>query len=1029
MDVPNPAPPSPLEPKPVAPLLPPVLTGTGALLWLWVLPIAILLLLNVQGYALIEGNMDARQRGNAHLLGEAGLVNLGVAIGLFVASRRRAARTSEAGGTLTIWHGVAAVAVQVAYLWLALSFSGSDLLPRTVTDWIYTTQRYQYNQFAFAMLPLFWGLVRVACARPAKGRGKALVVNLGLVIGAPVVLYALFMVLARVDRFFQVTSYLVAVLVISLGVLMFVALIRGLALGMRDFERWSATGERIAILVFALVLPMAGLLLNREIEFPNDFQAWEVYALTALNAVILLLASCWHERRPLLSLGLLCATLPFSLYFFMVFLPFLPLSILAVIAMGAGFLVLTPTVLLILHLSLLNKARRGSSGRRLAVGTVCFLLLPGFFTVRGLADKAALNAALDYVYSPAVHSGAITYDSSRTNLKRALANHRSYKNGIYYPLLSDYYSWLVFDNLVLPDNKLARLEQAFFGEAGTAEDADPVRRNRNSFWGDGSRRSVRDRNRMPQANPPSRDVAVDALTVSGMLADEGNAEATEATATVVTLKLTLSSRDSMSAEYVKKLPLPAGVYVNGFRLHINGQAVPGRVTEKKTALWVYSMIRDTERRDPGLLFYNAPDELELRVFPVVRGTPSVVEVDFLVPARLGAAELGAMTARAAKDPAVVLGQIGRAMSPRVARIVEAERGDAVAVGLEGAALPVVKREAYLHVIVDRSEANGFDGDLAAEVERLQARFKTTGTPRVTLANYEVKELTSPKDGLAGLPLRGGFVADLALAQALRTHRDVDLDRGAVKGLPPRPVFVILSKKALTTAKGLELEVSRAWRDVVPSLALYATDAGGAVETLSDRGEAPDAPVLRLGNSVRPWVRGFVTRFAASGSGGAGTDAGRGLSYWSPTDEGWRAVDGPTVESGERPWLKAWRAVDRVAVESGDRPWVNAVRLQVQQQDYDRSPGGGWVDLKTLVAASQKSGVMLPSTSYIVVENAAQWRMIDVSERKKLDQNAALAFKEAPAPTWVWLGAGVGLWVTLRWWWRGRRGAVRVTMGS
>ena len=988
MDASDPALPSPIESKPIAPLLPPVLTGAGALVWLWMLPILILLLLNVQGYWLIEGNMDATQRSHAHIIGLAGLVNLGVAVGLFMVSRRRAARAGEAGGTRTIWHGVAAVVTQAAYLWLAFWWDGNELLPRTVTDWIYTPQRYLYNQFAFAMLPLFWGLVRLACARPAKGRGRAMILNLAVLIAAPVLLFAVFQVLIRVDRVFQVGAVLISILVILLGVFMFVALIRMLALGFRGVDAWSATGERIAILVFALVLPMAGLLLNREIEFPNDFQAWEVYALTALNAVILLLASCWHERRPLLSLGLLCATLPFSLYFFVVFLPFLPLSILAVIAMGAGFLVLTPTVLLIMHLSLLNKARRGSSGRRFAVGAACFLLLPAFFTVRGLADKAALNAALDYVYSPAIHSGAITYESSRTNLKRALANHRSYKNGIYYPLLSDYYSWLVFDHLVLPDNKLARLEKAFFGAAGTAENND-LARSRNGFLGTSGgrgRSSVRDRDRMPRANPPSRDVVVAALAVSGAAAKA------DAATTVVTMKLTLNSQEATSAEYVKKLPLPAGVYVSGFRLYINGRAVPGRVTEKKTALWVYSMIRDSERRDPGLLFYNAPDELELRVFPVVRGTPSVVEMDFLVPARLGAAEL---TTMAGNDPAAVLVKIGRALTPRVARIVEEERGDAVVVGLEGGALPVVKREAYLHVIVDRSETNGFDGDLAAEVGQLQTRFKTTGVTRVTLANYEAKELVSPKDGLAGLPLRGGFVADLALAQALRKHRDMDLDGGATKGLPPRPVFVILSKKALTRAKGLELEVSRAWRDVVPSLVVYATDAGGAVEALSGGTEETDAPVLRMGNSVRPWVRGLATRFAASGSGGGDAEE---LMYWSPVDAAWRPVEGVTAESGHT-------------------PWVRAAGLQARQQDYERAPGGGWVDLKTLVAASRESGVMLPSTSYIVVENVAQWRMLDVSERKKLDQNAALAFKEAPAPTWVWLGVGFGVWMALR---RGRR---------
>ncbi len=93
---------------------------------------------------------------------------------------------------------------------------------------------------------------------------------------------------------------------------------------------------------------------------------------------------------------------------------------------------------------------------------------------------------------------------------------------------------------------------------------------------------------------------------------------------------------------------------------------------------------------------------------------------------------------------------------------------------------------------------------------------------------------------------------------------------------------------------------------------------------------------------------------------------------------------------------------------------------MRQQDHDRTPGDAGVDLKSLVKASRESGVMLPSTSYIVVENTAQSRMLDVSERKKLDQNAALNFKEAPAPSAVWLVLGFGLWMA----WRRRWAAIR-----
>jgi hypothetical protein len=952
--------------KPVRPLLPPVLLGPAAILWLWVLPVLVLLALNLQGYGLIEGNMNAEERTNAHLLGLAGVLNVFAGLALFVAVRRRTRRDPESTQTHTAWWGLPAIVVQAAYLWLATSMS-DDLLPRSVTDWIYPPQRFLYNQFAFAMPALFWGMMRLACARPANQRGKALVTSFALAIGAPLLLFLVFQILINTESSSEFGAYFVSVLMIGLGVAMFVALIRVLALGLRDVEVWNPTTERIAILIFALAMPLGGLLLNREIPFPNDFQAWEVYALTITNAAMLLIASCWHARRPLLSLGLLCATLPFTLYFFVVFLPFLPLSILAVIVFGAGFLVLTPTVLLILHLGLLNKARRGSSGCRLVTGVLCFLLLPGFFTVRGLADKAALNAALDYVYSPAITAGPISYESSRVNLWRALSNHRSYKNGIYYPLLSDYYAWLVFDDLVLPDDKLARLENAFFGESGSMENNDSLRR-RDDVFGGGRGSSVRDRHRMPRSAPPPRTVEVESLNVNTK-AGEG--------ATTVTLSLTLRNTGSVNAEYIKTLTLPAGVFVSGFRLHINGSPVPGRITEKKTALWVYTMIRDSERRDPGLLFYNAPDELELRVFPIVPATPSVVEIDFLVPTALSdAGVLGG-----SNDPSLVLAKFTELIRPRLAHV---ERGSVVALGEEARALPAASRDTYLHVIVDRSEGNGFDGDLASALSLMRKEFPAAKSVRVTLANYETAELSSETASLNALPLRGGFVPDLALAQALRQHRDADLDAAASGGLPPRPVFVILSRKSLPVAP--ELSVAKAWADVVPAMELHNLDANGAWAHWPVGGDAK-APLLRLGKSVRPWVSGRALRFAKA----APVDR---LEYWSSQ-------------------TSMWQPVERVAAAEGEAPWTRAVGLQLQQQDHERTPGDAGVDLKALVAASRESGVMLASTSYIVVENSAQWRMLEVSERKKLDQNSALNFKEAPAPSATWLILGFGLWLGLR----------------
>jgi hypothetical protein len=66
-------------------------------------------------------------------------------------------------------------------------------------------------------------------------------------------------------------------------------------------------------------------------------------------------------------------------------------------------------------------------------------------------------------------------------------------------------------------------------------------------------------------------------------------------------------------------------------------------------------------------------------------------------------------------------------------------------------------------------------------------------------------------------------------------------------------------------------------------------------------------------------------------------------------------------------------------------------------------------LAELVKSSRESGILIPATSYIVVENQAQWRMLERSERTKLNQNEALEFLETPAPSAFVLFGGLALW--------------------
>jgi hypothetical protein len=967
--------------RPEVPLLPSVLSGPAAFLWLWVLPLAILLALNVQGYALIEGNMGAVERSRALWLGLANAGNLLAGVVLFFVVRIMAARSASPAAQLVV-RTAPALAVQIGFLWFA--FVSADAIPFSVRSWIYPDSRFLFNQFSFAMLPLFVGMLHLACAQRGAGMGRAVLVNVGIALVAPVGLY----LLAQGARTFRPESVfaptVLATMVIAMGVTMFVGLARALVLGLRRAQQGgNAITEPFIVAVVALGLPFAGLLLNRAIDFPVNFQAWEVYTLTVANAAILFLASWRRPRTPRLSFALLSATLPFSLYFFVVFLPYTPLAVFAVLFFGAGFLLLGPTLLVTLHLYLLNRAYHTMRAERrprfdAIVGMLCFLILPMALVGRATADRAALNGALRHLYTPSINGSDIVYGRDVAVLRRAVSSHRSYKNGIYYPLISDFYSWWVFDNLVLPDDKLTRIEETFFGTAA-AKRSSPVTPNQG---GDvlRTRGSVRSRSRMPTAVRLPHAVVVDKLLVQSRAADAANS--------VVTCALTLHNPGAGADEYVKKLPLPAGVFVVGFRLHVNGVPVPGRIFEKKTAMWVYTMIRDSERRDPGLLFYNRPDELELRVFPIGARQSTVVEIDFLVPAEVKAADLGA-----SRDVAQVLAELGRGLDPQFA--LDA-RGAYFSLGeANRARLPLVECEPFLHVIVDRSVDGEFKGDLPAALRRLSERFPTARRARITLANHDIVDLVSELTPIAQLTARdlgewqrklrvsGALVSDLALAHAIRRHRELDLDRPARDdGIPPRPVFVILRDGPPLAP---DLSLTENWLDLMPDFELHELTAVGGFTT-HRKNEYGAVPLMRWGDSVRPLHPTRAVRFAA------GANA-TGVKAWSPM-------------------MHAWQPVVAVRAQPAATPWSRAAALMLAQQDYSRSPGDAAIDLSGVVRASRESGVLLSSASYIVVENAAQWQMLERTERQKLSQNAALEVLETPAPPAFYIALAFAGWLVV-----------------
>ncbi|MEQ9363115.1 MAG: MSEP-CTERM sorting domain-containing protein, partial [Leptospirales bacterium] len=349
----------------------------------------------------------------------------------------------------------------------------------------------------------------------------------------------------------------------------------------------------------------------------GDFDHPAFYVFAVLNGLVLLLPDRDEAKY---RAGVFLARLflfPYSLYFCVVFLPYLPLALFAIVFVGLGFLMLTPLVLTLVHLRVLladyrylkslPAIRLSFRARSLvAAGLLSLALWPLAVSAAYYHERRTLHAALDYVYLPNHANSRAGLDTRA--LRKTLLEIRRYKASAGTPYLGLYYQWLVLDNLTVSDAKIDRLQRLFFGATEEPPQPDGLwggrNRNRSAFGGGNLR-------------PPSRYGRL--IRASSRTIYDAR---TGVYRSVVDLTLsypgTAGEAFDAQTEYQTRFRLPPGARVSEYYLDIAGKREYGMLAEKKSALWIYNQITGF-RQDPGLLYYEDALTLALRVFPIPRG--------------------------------------------------------------------------------------------------------------------------------------------------------------------------------------------------------------------------------------------------------------------------------------------------------------------------------------------------------------------------------------------------------------------------
>ncbi len=836
--------------------------------------------------------------------------------------------------------GYSFVALSVCLPFLYLyGYNSSDILPWDIPNWMVPDSMIVYLG-TFLMPTIAYSMALLVIGLTDKYNEKHTAFkNFSFAIAVPLSWYLFSHIVFTVLRpdIPEIGGHIIAVFVIISTVIFLFFLSRGIYLlaTKRGGKGWNKYYPFVKV-VFAVLLPLLGLAVNNGPlwEFPGgifgEFSSPWFYGLAIVNG---LLICAPNHKSPTYRLTLFIGrsiTFSYTFYFFLVFLPYLPLSVVAIAAIGLGFLMLTPLILFIIHGNQLSEDIQFLSATISKkflgfLALVGFLVIPIVITVTNLKDKYVLNETLDFIYSPDYSK---EYNLNKKSITRILETVNGHKEnsrnsimGTKIPYLSTYYNWLVLDNLTLSKNKIATIEKIFFGK-NTG-------------------------NHVRSENLRNKDVNLTNISSSSQFDPEQNAWLSW-----VDLEITNASGRSIQ-EYATDINLPVGCWISDYYLYVGDKKEPGILTEKKTALWIFSQIRN-QNRDPGLLYYRTGNKVAFRVFPFARDEVRKTGIQFLHKEPISL-EFDGRTVQlgTAKEQPVI--NKTSALNDGVIYLSPAEKKK----------LPVVERTPYYHFIVDVSKSDHWSSEQvinSVEAFTKNHAFANGASSKISFVNTYTKTQkmgANWQEELLKQPFEGGFYLERAIKTILYEQYK--------KNSPQYPVLVVVSRDINQAIVEKDFaDFALAFPESNQYYVLNETGASILPHSLiqNPKIQLNSTSDLQLSNTVLAWP-----------------NAKQPLAYLPNNEEGAIILKSTDLQlDSDQLKEKNWNSALAM------RGQFLAQTFQPQRSDQS------WVDQ---VRASFKTRVMHPTTSYIVVENEAQKAMIQKKQKQALAGNKSLDMGDDP----------------------------------
>ena len=708
--------------------------------WIFILntlPICLLFFIMYGEFSVIKSLLDEEALHYWKIFGGAlaalGILNL--LYGVFLIIRKQ---------NISIYYPFIGFFSYLVYIYMYAIYS-HDIIPRSVPSWMVSENIYLHVG-TFLMPVLVYYMFVLVVHFTSKTKEKKAWKSFLMAIAIPTIWFIISLLPSDVLNFFEdflrtfVGYHGVAWFVIIMTLLFLFLLIRSVyILTRKKGESWKKY-HLIWEIPITILLPLLGLAINNGLigDFRvrtsgvfGDFNSYWFYILVLISGLLICLPNVENKSRRLFLFVGRSITFSFTFYFFLVFLPFLPLSIFAIVAFGAGFLMLSPLVLFVLHVNKLIadlKFLKHHYGKGLlkSISIIGFLIIPCFLIATYVSDRNTLEKAIDYVYNPDYSK---SYDIDKPSLQNTLNiihNHkRNNWGGIFgsqQPYLSNIFNWIVLDNMILSDAKLQKLDHIFFGTSD--------HRGRTSFL-------------------QNKEVEItDISSTSTYVASENVWKSW------IDLEISNHNDNRRFSEYATTIALPEGAWISDYYLYVGDEKEMGILAEKKAAMWVFSNIRRSNR-DPGILYYLTGNKVAFRVFPFLEK-----EIR-----RTGFEILHKEPFEFTIDNNVVqLGDVEQQQNTSY------ENEDLIYVSIaEKQQLKEVQRSPYFHFVLDVSDREKL-GDYTQGIDRLVQRYpKLSGNAKISFVDTYVSTFDMNSDWKVALDNHnstGGFYIDRGIKSLL-----------------------------------------------------------------------------------------------------------------------------------------------------------------------------------------------------------------------------------------------------------------------